>query len=535
MVSITVYGGVREIGGNKILVESNGRRVFLDFGLSFSGMGTFYEEFLQPRTNNGLRDLLALGILPKLDGIYRQDLIELDNLEDALAEAAVPDKSLWVADVKSYDDVRRRDGRPFVDAVILSHAHMDHFQHVSVLDENIPVFCSATTRAIMEAAEEIGRGGFGADVINVGKRSVSTLGGRAFFPGAHKVVAETVPRAISVVGLREQFDAGAMRAELYPVDHSVPGAAAIVLTTDSGHTVCYTGDLRFHGRAGHLTKAFRDGLARSEPDVLLAEGTRIEKEEPDSEDAVREECTRLVSQAKGALAMVGFAWKDTTRYQTMLDVARETGRTLVVSSKLAYLLHKLNTLPDPPARPVSEEANVQVYLKRKESMLYSKGDYVNTKYDMGYSAEWAKSDPSTIRTEHYESGARAYDIAANPGRYLLHLDFYELNELIDLRPPAGSIYISAVSEPFDMEMELDKQRLTNWLRRFGINPPEFEPRYVHASGHASGPELIEMIKEIRPKMLIPVHTEHPEAFEQALASSGIEVRIPSVGEAIVIG
>jgi ribonuclease J len=534
MASITVYGGAGEIGGNKVLVESNGRRVFLDFGLSFSGMGTFYEEFLQPRTNNGLRDLLALGILPRLDGIYRQDLIELDHLEDALAEAGAPDESLWIADVKSYDEVRKRDGKPFVDGVIVSHGHMDHFQHVAMLDEGIPVFCAATTKAIMEAAEEIGKGGFGTDVINVDKRSLSTLSDRAFFPGAHRVVSESVPRAIKLVGLRERFEAGAMHAEMYPVDHSVPGAAAIVLTTDDGQTIVYTGDLRFHGRAGHLTKAFSDALANSQPDVLMAEGTRIDEEEQDSEDTVREECTRLVSQAKGALAMVGFAWKDTTRYQTMLEVARETGRTLVVSAKLAYLLHKLNALPDPPARPVSEEPDVRVYLKRKESMLYSKGDYVGTKYDMGYAAKWDKKDSSTLRTEHYDSGVRAYQISAEPGKYLLHLDYYELNELIDLRPPPDSVYISAVSEPFNLEMELDEERLTNWLRKFGVNPPDCKPRYVHASGHASGPELIDFVKSVRPKMLIPIHTQRPDIFEQELAGTGIAVHVPRVGEAIPI-
>ena len=35
MVKLTFYGGVNEIGGNKILLEDNGTKLFLDFGLSF--------------------------------------------------------------------------------------------------------------------------------------------------------------------------------------------------------------------------------------------------------------------------------------------------------------------------------------------------------------------------------------------------------------------------------------------------------------------------------------------------------------------
>ncbi len=36
MTSLTFYGGVNEIGGNKILLEDKDTRVFLDFGKSFS-------------------------------------------------------------------------------------------------------------------------------------------------------------------------------------------------------------------------------------------------------------------------------------------------------------------------------------------------------------------------------------------------------------------------------------------------------------------------------------------------------------------
>jgi len=41
--------------------------------------------------------------------------------------------------------------------------------------------------------------------------------------------------------------------------------------------------------------------------------------------------------------------------------------------------------------------------------------------------------------------------------------------------------------------------------------PEFEEGY-HASGHASGQQLLEIIETINPKVVIPVHTEHPEFF-----------------------
>ena len=41
-----------------------------------------------------------------------------------------------------------------------------------------------------------------------------------------------------------------------------------------------------------------------------------------------------------------------------------------------------------------------------------------------------------------------------------------------------------------------------------------EEYFAHASGHASGDEILVMIKEINPKELITIHTEHPELFKE---------------------
>ena len=61
MTSLTFYGGVNEIGGNKILLEDKGTKVFLDFGKGFSRREKYFEEYLKPRASNGILILLHNG------------------------------------------------------------------------------------------------------------------------------------------------------------------------------------------------------------------------------------------------------------------------------------------------------------------------------------------------------------------------------------------------------------------------------------------------------------------------------------------
>ena len=66
MVEITFFGGVGEVGGNKILISDNDTRVFFDFGVSFARNKQYYAEFIQPRTCSGLGDLLEFGLIPEI-------------------------------------------------------------------------------------------------------------------------------------------------------------------------------------------------------------------------------------------------------------------------------------------------------------------------------------------------------------------------------------------------------------------------------------------------------------------------------------
>lgn len=63
---------------------------------------------------------------------------------------------------------------------------------------------------------------------------------------------------------------------------------------------------------------------------------------------------------------------------------------------------------------------------------------------------------------------------------------------------------------------------------------DVEPGY-HASGHASGPELVEFVRRARPRWLIPVHTEHPEHWQGELEDTGIQVMLPSYAQPLHLG
>ena len=110
MTSLTFYGGINEIGGNKILLQDGDTKIFLDFGMSFSQSGKFFSEFLQPRKCNGLGDFFEFNLLPDIPGIYRRDYLKHMGREPEDTDCQ---------------------------GILLSHAHADHADYISFLHEDI--------------------------------------------------------------------------------------------------------------------------------------------------------------------------------------------------------------------------------------------------------------------------------------------------------------------------------------------------------------------------------------------------------------
>jgi ribonuclease J len=142
MSSITIFDSAESIGGNKIYVEEGGWGVFLDFGTNFSRTAMFFSDFLQNRTSRRINDALVLGIIPALD-IYPKDLKPSD------------------VNTASYQHLN-------VNAVLLSHAHVDHCGAIGYLDEKTPIVASPTSIAILKGMQDTTL--TSTDVIYLGKR-----------------------------------------------------------------------------------------------------------------------------------------------------------------------------------------------------------------------------------------------------------------------------------------------------------------------------------------------------------------------------
>ncbi|KKG64484.1 MBL fold metallo-hydrolase [Methanosarcina mazei] len=469
MVQINILGGKNEIGGNKILVEHEGTRILLDFGMSFNQNSKYFSEFLQPRKCSALTDFFELDLLPDIRGIYRTDYLE-------------------------------HMGRPIeereIDAVFLTHAHADHAQYVHFLRFDIPICCTKETKIILQCLEEIGSSTLSDYVTGCEafKFYKNKKGGISRVDSRQEGFVRE--RNFSLMEPENKLKIGSLEIEMVPVDHSLPGACGYIIYTNEGNLV-YTGDIRFHGSNQELSRKFVEKAKSVKPKWLICEGTRINNYQIDSENEVKEEITKLVSSSEG-LAFVEYPIRDIDRMKSIFQSAKMNGREFVIPLKAAYLIEALGDLC-----PFCIE-DVKILVPRKSWGLIYNENYEQDLIDKDYE-KWE-------RNYIYRSNSiTCKELNRNPQNYVVSMSLWEINQLVDIQPQ-NAIWIKSSCEPFCEEMELDEGRKQNWLDRF-----EIVKYAAHASGHASGREIIEMINEIKPEYVIPVHTENPDLFKQTEA------------------
>jgi ribonuclease J len=417
--TLTFHGGVNEIGGNKILLQDRDTKIFLDFGMSFAMKKQFYSPpFLSPKSEKSLQEL---GILPKIEGIYKFD-----------------------------------KKAPEVNAVFISHGHMDHSAYLSFINREIPVYCGETTKIILQALSEMRRADLEFNVEDITFKSFRT---------GKKIVVDN------------------LEVEPIHVDHSVPGAYGFIIHTSNG-AVVYTGDFRKHGAKPEMTNEFVEEAKEAKPVAVVTEATNMTGATVSSEVEVENKLYHIVRQADG-IVLADFAYTDVDRLNSFYRIAKKNGRCLAVSLKQAYLLNALHKDKGLSVPDLNDES-VLIFRKSKK------------RYD-AWESQIMENYPNKI--------ADVFEVSKQQCNAVLAISLYDLEELVEIQPEAGSCYILSASEPFNEEMEIDFERLVNWLRHYGL--PQY---HAHVSGHIMPLQLKNILKEINAAKIFPIHTENAELF-----------------------
>jgi len=418
--TLTFYGGVNEVGGNKILLKDRNAKILFDFGVSFALKAKFYSSpFLSPKSEESL---LEFGMLPKINGIYRFE----------------------------------RGSETEIDAVFLTHAHMDHAAYISFLRREIPVFCGKTTKIVLEAFSKIHPKGLEFNFEGINFHSFRT---------GDKIAVDNV------------------EVEPVHVDHSIPGAYGFLIHTSSG-TIVYTGDFRMHGSKPEMTQEFVEKAVEAEPVAIICEGTNMTGATVSSEREVMKKVNRVIKDVNG-LTLADFARTDIDRFNTFYKAACKTEKCLAISMRQAYLLNELRR--DKKLKvPSLRDETLRIFQKKKK-----------------YAYKWEREIFDAFSYKVLDSKT----LSRKQCNVILVTSFYDLEELVEIKPAPGSCYILSASEPFNEEMEIDHQKLRNWLKHYGL--PQY---HIHVSGHIMPLQIKKILRKIGAKAVFPVHTEHVDLF-----------------------
>ncbi|NQU79548.1 MBL fold metallo-hydrolase [Candidatus Woesearchaeota archaeon] len=198
------HGGAGEVGRSCIELASRRHRLLLDCGLKLTPHGTKYP-------------------------------VGLENVED-------------------------------IDAVFLSHAHLDHCGALPLLDHqgmNCPIFATKTTKALTRMMLR--------DSFKIGRINHQHL-------GYDELDVMKVLSCMSRVKVNNQGSIGDVKYEFFDAGH-IPGSASVFVNVD-GTKVLYTGDLNNIDTLLH--SAARTDFP--EVDILICESTYGDREHPSRSD-----------------------------------------------------------------------------------------------------------------------------------------------------------------------------------------------------------------------------------------------------------
>ena len=404
---IIIHRGTHEIGGSCVELMTDKARILIDFGMPLVGeeKKPFDSKTLVGKT---VDDLKKLKILPDIKGLY--------NTEDRV-----------------------------LDAILISHSHMDHYGLLNYVHPDIPIYMSQGARELIE---------------------ISSI----FTPNKIGKLNSHIIKS------RRSFDIGDIIVTPYQVDHSAFDALAFLIA-GGGKRLFYSGDFRGHGRKSALFEM----MIKNPPkniDCLLMEGSMLGRDDQKYKNEVSVQ-TRIEEILKAAnnITFLFASSQNIDRLVSAYKACLKTNSTFVIDIYTAYILDRLRKVSK--HIPQFNWRNIQVkFYKNQADTLASK---VSTKLLYHYNSKKIELFEINKKKDKMLMLARDNSI------------FPSIVKGIDGITGAKIIY--SMWEGYLTE------EFKGYCRQKGIVVEQ-----VHTSGHATLNDLKAFAKAINSRVLIPIHT-----------------------------
>lgn len=341
-----------------------------------------------------------------------------------------------------------------VSAVLLSHAHQDHYGFLQFVQPDIPIYMSRGTKSLAE---------------------VSNL----FIEANINVVN------IKTFMMWRPFKISGFTITPYLMDHSAPDAAAFLIEHDQKR-IFYTGDFRGHGRK----KILLERLIKQPPeniDYLIMEGSMIGREEglyPD-ETSVEEALVHKMRVDK-KICFVFTSSQNLDRIVSIYRAAKKSDRTFIIDLYTAFVLEKLRDLS--PNIPQFNWDNVRVFFLHHHAQKLAKLD-------------------EQLLYKYAKHRIKPKEIYIEPeNKVVLSKDNRFYRSLITKCGEATTVYSM-------WHGYLERNNLPEFLAERGIELSE-----IHTSGHAVLQHLRDISEALKPRFIIPIHTFYPERFNEMFSN-----------------
>jgi len=278
-MKIKIHRGTQEIGGSCVEVWTDTTRIVLDIGMPLvqkNGAEFDFNKYQHLTVN----ELISKKILPDIKGFYT-------------------------------------DANKLIDAILISHPHIDHYGFSHFLHPDIHYYLGKATHKLIELTG-----------IFTPQRNVLT--NYTYFEKS------------------KPFMIGDMRTTPFWMDHSGFDAYAFLIEAD-GKALFYSGDFREHGSK----KAFQwfKHNAPANVDCLLMEGTQIERntKREKTEAEIENELSSVFSYEE-KITLIYTSGQNIDRLVSIYRACKRAGKTLVVDVYIATILRELArfaTLPYP--------------------------------------------------------------------------------------------------------------------------------------------------------------------------------------------